>query len=180
MGDDVMFVEPYGKALFLELCSRLYGLKLVTKEETLQDDNRVESVRFFFQKEILEEVNHPSLQNEVAAIQYNGINNNSVFTQVNGVTLRLYVAPLSALGIDDILETFKAYRSELKGPQNSSYYNYVFVDPYTSIEVSQYIDELFTNLDNKIKDRLHSVHASLPITEIPEEIIRIVAEPALA
>ena len=174
-----MLVEPHGKVLFLELCSRLNGLKLVTKEEMLHNEDRVESVPFFFQKEILEVVNHPSLQNQVATVQYNGVKNHIGLSEVTGVTLRLYVAPLSAIGIDDILETFKAYRSELKGPQNSPYYNYVFVDPYSSIEVSQYINALFTDLDHKFKSRLHSVQDNLPIADLPERIKRMGEEPVL-
>jgi hypothetical protein len=173
-----MLVEPHGKALFMELCSRLKGLKLVAKEETLHNSNNVESVPFFFQKEILEEVNHPSLQNQVATIQYSGIKNHIGLTEVTGVTLRLYVSPLSTLGIEDILETYKAYRSELKEPQNSPYYNYVFVDPYSSIEVSQYINTLFTDLDHKFKSRLQ-VQDSLPIVDLPEGIKRMVEESVL-
>ena len=61
-----MLVVPHGKVLFLELCSRLNRLKLVTKEGMVHNEDRVESVPFFFQKEILEVVNHPSLQNQVA------------------------------------------------------------------------------------------------------------------
>ena len=174
-----MLVEPHGKALFLELCSRLNGLKLVTREETLYNENRVESVPFFFQKEILEEVNHPSLQNQVATVQYNGVKNHMGLSEVTGVTLRLYVAPLSAIGIDDILETFKAYRSVLKEPQNSPYYNYVFVDPYSSIEVCHYINKLFTHLDHKFNSRLHSVQDNLPMADLPERIKRMGEEPVL-
>ena len=103
-----MLVEPHGKVLFLELCSRLNGLKLVTKEEMLHNEDRVESVPFFFQKEILEEVNHPSLQKQVATVQYNGVKNHIGLSEVTGVTLRLYVAPLSAIGIDDILRNIQS------------------------------------------------------------------------
>ena len=174
-----MLVEPHGKALFLELCSRLNRLKLVTREETLSNENGVESVPFFFQKEILEEVNHPSLQNQVATVEYNGVQNHMGLSEVTGVTLRLYVAPLSAMGIDDILETFKAYRSVLKEPQNSPYYNYVFVDPYSSIEVCHYINKLFTHLDHKFNSRLHSVQDNLPIADLPERIKRMGEEPVL-
>lgn len=174
-----MLVEPHGKALFLELCSRLNGLKLVTREEVLPNEDRGESVPFFFQKAILEVVNHPSLQNQVATVQYNGIKNHIGLSEVTGVTLRFYVAPLSTIGIDDILETFKAYRSELKGPQNSPYYNYVFVDPYSSIEVRQYINALFTGLNHKFESRLHSVQDNLPIADLPERIKRMGKKPVL-
>ena len=165
-----MLVEPHGKVLFLELCSRLNGLKLVAKEEMLHNEDLVESVSFFFQKGILEEVNHPSLQKQVATVQYNGVKNYLGFTEVAGVSLRLYVEPLSAIGVDDILDTFKAYRSELKGPQNSPYYDYVFIDPYSSMEVSLYINALFTDLGHKFKSRLHSVQENLPIADLPERI----------
>ena len=135
-----MLVEPHGKALFQELCSRLNGLKLVTREETLSNENRVESVPFFFQNEILEEVNHPSLQKQVATVKYNGVQNHMGLSEVTAVTFEtLCSTTFLAMGIDDILETFKAYRSVLKEPQNSPYYNYVFVDPYSSIEVCHYI-----------------------------------------
>ena len=116
MGDDEENVSrTTWKGIISGTVFEVKWVKTCDKRRNASNENRVESVPFFFQKEILEEVNHPSLQNQVATVQYNGVKNHMGLSEVTGVTLRLYVAPLSAIGIDDILETFKAYRSELKG-----------------------------------------------------------------
>ncbi len=141
-----MMMNPEGKELFGELCARLKDLGLVTDVAVTPNGNDSEMVSFFYNKDTQQRIIHPNVQLPVATIQYVTLNNQLVENEVMGVLLKFYQAPLSALGLEPIWENYRRYRTELKGLQDSPYYNYIFVDPYTREHVYQYIDALFTDL----------------------------------
>lgn len=172
-----MLLEPHGKELYLELCNRLNALKLVTDDEQLQEGDRGEGVPFFFRNDVLKRVNHPNLQLQVATIEFNGGNHNLLRNEVTGVTLRFYLLPLSVLGLDQVLNKFKANRSELKESPSSPYYNYVFVDPYSSDDVYRYIDALFTKLAQHLNDTLNLYQNNLLLADFPGSQDQVEPEP---
>lgn len=141
-----MMMDPEGKELFGELCNRLKDLGLVSDAEVTPNGNESKIVSFFYNKDTQQRVIHPNVQLPVATVQFVAPKNQFVEYEVMGVSLKFYQAPFSALGLEPIWENYRQYRTELKSSQNSLYYNYIFVDPYTREHVYQYIDAIFTSL----------------------------------
>jgi len=168
-----MLLEPHGMELFWELYKRLNGLKLVTEEVKARSGRRIDPIFFYFHKKIQLENNHPSLKLPVAQVYFNGGENHILRNEVTGVTLRIYLSPLFVFGLEKVLENYKAYRSELKESQVSSYYNYVFVDPYSSENIYRYLDALFTDLHEEFQIRLNPIQENLPLAKLPDRIYSI-------
>lgn len=165
-----MLLDPLGKELFRELCKQLNKLKLVIDEEKIQEGGRIESVPFFFHEDIQMEGNHKSLKRQVAAVQYNGGKKKISNNEVTGVTLRLYVSPLAVFGLEETLEKHTTFRSQLKGPASSPYYDYIFDEPYSSIDIQHSIEVLFADLNEGFMNLFNPIQAKLPLADLPEII----------
>ncbi|WP_338470783.1 hypothetical protein R4Z10_18695 [Niallia sp. XMNu-256] len=141
-----MMMNPEGKELFEELCKRLKDLNLVSDEAMPSNESETEFVSFFYDTNTQQRVSRPSVQLPVATVEYIAETHQLLQNELVGVSLKLNLAPLHALGIEPAWDHFKRYRTELKGSQDSPYYNYLFVDPYSREHVYQYIEALFSSL----------------------------------
>ena len=165
-----MLLESSGKELFWELCNQLNTLKLVIDKKEIQKNGTVESVPFYFHKDIQEKGNTKNSKRQVATVQYNGGKKKIMQKEVTGVTLRLFISPLAEFRLDGILERHSTFRSKIKGPISSSYYNYTFDKPYSSNDVSTSISALFTELINEFIQVFGSTQTNLLLTNLPESI----------
>jgi hypothetical protein len=145
-----------GKELFWNLCRHLSELKLVVDEEALMKSGWRQSVSFVVSNEE---------KKQVAAVQYNGGKKNIEMGQVMGVTVRFYMKRMRELGLDHVIKNYDGFRSELKGPSISPYYEYTFQGSYFHPERNAYIASLFADLDDMLLD---TTFDSLPVMEIPE------------
>ncbi|MFJ7825460.1 hypothetical protein [Psychrobacillus sp. NPDC096623] len=165
-----MLLESSGKELFWELCNQLNTLKLVIDKKKIQENGTVESVPFYFHKDIQGNGDAKNSKRQVASVQYNGGKKKIMQKEVTGVTLRFYILPLEGFRLDSILERHSTFRSQKKGPISSSYYDYIFDEPYSSNDVYTSISALFTDLKNEFIHVFDSTQTSLLLTNLPESI----------
>lgn len=116
------------------------------------------------------EGNNQNLKRQVAAVQYNGGKKRILNNEVTGVTLRLYLSPLEVFGLENILDKNTTFRSRIKGPSSSPYYDYIFDQPYSSKEVLDCIDALFTDLNKEFIKVLNPIMDRLSLGKLPEII----------
>ncbi|USK70050.1 hypothetical protein [Peribacillus asahii] len=165
-----MLLDPSGKELFWELCKQLNKLKLVIDKGKIEEGGRIESVPFFFREDIQMKGNHKNVKRQVAAVQYNGGQKKILKNEVTGVTLRFYLSPLVVFGLEGILDKHTAFRSQIKGPTSSPYFDYIFDEPYSSIAVNDCINVLFLDLHKEFIRIFNPIQERLPLVCLPESI----------
>lgn len=160
-----MKMNPEGMELFKALCKRLEGLNLITEGVMAQNESRAEMVSFFYNQDIRQMVTDPRMALPVASVQVIADNQNLLKNEVVGVSLKFYQSPLLTAGLTILWDNHRRYRTELQGPPESPYYNYIFVDPYSREHVYEYIDDLFTSLHKELK------HLQLTGTKTNEDLV---------
>ena len=156
-----MKMNPEGMELFQGLCKRLQDIDLIAVNVKDPDGSGKEVVSFFYNEEIQQRVSDPCIELPVATVKYIAEDLQLLRNEVTGVSLKFYYSPLFAVGLAPLLENYKRYRTELQGSQESSFYNYIFVDPYTREHVYEYIDALFISLYKE----MNSIGDHLPLTD---------------
>jgi hypothetical protein len=163
-----MLLEPTGRELFMVLCLKMSGLKLVAEEEHFTELQSVESVSFKLPKEVIKSLGQEYLNLQFGTVQYRGGKNNILNNQIEAVTLRLYLNPFKALDMEQVLESQVKYRSMILNQNYHTYYEYRFTASYDYIDYD--IDFLFYRIEKGLKNNLGHIYNELPINPLPDWI----------
>ncbi|MBM7649209.1 putative GNAT family N-acyltransferase [Bacillus ectoiniformans] len=152
-----MNLDIEGKELFYELCHRLASLKLYAGKRGK------ESIPFSFPAVI--KGAFPGANGQFAAVQYLGGESALKHNEARGVVLRFYLTRLQSVGVDQVIIDQPLYRTRLKGPVRSPYYEYIFTDPLATVQ--PLIDELFSKLEVIMREQIGPLFDELPVHSIP-------------
>ncbi|MFC7371362.1 hypothetical protein ACFQPF_06720 [Fictibacillus iocasae] len=156
----VMVLES-GKELFHFLCEKFCELKLIASGK-----NAVESAAIELPKELIEKLGLPQAKIQLGTIQYKGGKKKILDGEVEAVVMRLYLAPLKALGIDAVIQSKITHRTDLIQNGEQPYYEYHYTSPVS--EVNEQIYQLFLTIRHELWSSLGTDYINMKETAVPE------------
>lgn len=162
-----MLLNPIGKDIFWDFCEKMNNLKLVADETKLQKAGQIESVSFFFHRNLQESSDDKLIKLQVATVLYKGGKQNIINNTITGIALRFYVNPFKLLGANHIFDDHQALRSGLKGGMKAPYYEYIIEEPYSNENVYQTIEPLFADLNQAFYNYFQDLQNQLPVMDLP-------------
>ncbi|MEH6944524.1 hypothetical protein [Bacillus sp. JJ722] len=146
------------------------NLKLVVDETKLQKAGQIESVSFFFHKNLQESSDDKLMKLQVATVLYKGGKQNIINNTITGIALRFYLNPFRLLEADHIFNNHQELRTGLKGGMKAPYYEYIIEGPYTNENGYQAIEPLFADLNQVFHNYFQIMYDQLPVVDLPNSI----------